>query len=209
MNDPNQGFNDDNHYRKLSGGGWAIDHPDGSTTIIARGEPLENPPREWLVRGVDGEWYDSNNFAEVEVEKTEDDDDTSSQPGPQLFPDTIPEKEEIIKVFHNQILEELNDEIKYCEDAQEVFIKSMRFVENKVPENIWSKHKDEISNEQSIVNRYLTEFSHNLQEGDETVTFKIFQAAVATYNTGQLLNVLDKEELLFKVFDQAVLQQNR
>lgn len=56
MNDPNQGFNDDNHYRKLSGGGWAIDHPDGSTTII--------------VKGVNGEWYNSNDVEE-EVENGE------------------------------------------------------------------------------------------------------------------------------------------
>lgn len=101
--------------------------------------------------------------------------------------DPIPEKEEITKVFHYELLEELS---------------------NKVPENVWSTHKDEITNEHSTVNLYLTEFTHHLHEGDEAITFKFFQAAIATYNTGQLLNVLDKDDLLFQVFDQAVRQQN-
>ena len=80
----------------------------------------------------------------------------------------------------------------------------MKFVENTVPKYIWSTHKDDITNPESIVNAYLTTINNNICDGDEAITFTFFQAAVATYNTGQLLGVLNHYEILNKVFEQAV-----
>lgn len=112
-------------------------------------------------------------------------------------------------MFHYELLEELSNQIKYCKDPKELFVKTIQFVENKVPENIWSTHKDEIKNEQSPVNSYLTELSRHIQKGDETITYKFFETAIITYNTGRLLNVVDNEDLLFKVFTQTVNQQKK
>ena len=64
--------------------------------------------------------------------------------------------------------------------------------------------KSQIQDPASSVNYYLTELDRNINNDDEIIVFKFFQAAVAKYNTGHLLYVLDKNDLLSKVFYTAV-----
>lgn len=45
--------------------------------------------------------------------------------------------------------------------------------------------KNQIQDPASSVTYYLTELDRNINNNDEIIVFKFFQAAVAKYNTGQ------------------------
>lgn len=158
---------------------------------VFTGTVIQDFQEKGLVQGVNGEWYDPNDL--IEDDSTESTSDSESE-----------DTSKITNGFHFKVLELLDLQITKCYTSSEIFHTCMEMVQNTVPQDIWSTNESELSNPDSIVNSYLTDIQNHIHQGDETVTFTYFQAAVATYNTGQLFGVLHNDDLLYKVFENAV-----
>lgn len=213
----NQGFNDDNVYRNLTGGGWAIDHPDGSTTIVVRSEPLQIPPREWLVKGVDGEWYDSNDMVSdsekesYEMQSQSESDCSDSKSDTSIK--ATSEEEEIKSsdfseqdnhfTFNNEILYNLYHDLGDLQDTADIFKVCKEYALLNVPPECWAKSNEEINDESAAIYSYLQELKDNIAGSTEEIIYNYYCAGVNTYNIAIINGVADEDRMVM-IFDATV-----
>jgi len=105
--------------------------------------------------------------------------------------------------------------IQHAETPEEVVKRSMSFMGDMFPEELLAKSTDELKNDQSLINKFLTEITntviaeqHPLGDLDEQEIEKMclihFRAAVTTYNAATLRDIPLDHPVIFKSYMQVV-----
>lgn len=103
--------------------------------------------------------------------------------------------------YSTQII--LNNYKMYVADStgdHEFIGRSLHFIATQFPEELLGKTEPEITDDQSVVNRFLTKLSDECPDNVSLRELISLKASITTYNYGAVLNVLDNEELLEKVY---------
>lgn len=105
--------------------------------------------------------------------------------------------------------------IQHAETPEQVVSRSMSFMGDIFPEQLLAKSIDELKNDQSLINRFLTEITdtviaeqHPLGDLDKQETEKMylihFRAAVSTYNAATLREIPLDHPVILKSYMQIV-----
>ena len=201
INDPHQD-SPQNVYSKSAYGAWSVDHPDGSTTIFARGEPpiLPTPQGPGLVQGINGLWYDPNDLVEQDESDTSTGDnktDTSSEaassdtasdssidelvttkPSYELKPDFNPYSvSDILEGISSKMAANRNDSTY---DPSKIVID---FAKMNVPFQVWARSAEELDDSGNEIHRYIMTLINDVETEEDHNRLVYYICGIMTYNT--------------------------
>lgn len=96
----------------------------------------------------------------------------------------------------------LFDQFKMQVKNPQIVKEAIEFMHIKFPPEFWAQTSEELKNEQSLINQFQDKFTSEIMiKNKEDFEFYVcFRAAITTYNSASLLNILDNEEIVKKVY---------
>lgn len=93
-----------------------------------------------------------------------------------------------------------------CTNETNVVKEALNYIDMNLPKHLISKSGAEIQNDNAPINLFMTKLQSEINPKEETDYITLFnlQAAINTYNVASVLNCLDNEPLLEKVYLQTL-----
>ena len=178
-----------NVYRYSFFSGWSVDHPDGSTTIFAYGEPPIIPPRIQLEQAEDGSWYDPNAWESSssfssdtasDSSQKHTDSEHSSDTLNDFYEDNIDNRCSPLAIFNAY-----QSAIANVSSREELFYQSLAFMKHEFPHELLAPNEAEVLDPKSDFNDFLTT-SRTLFGFENQEDYAHYHAAIYVYQGVQI-----------------------
>lgn len=106
-------------------------------------------------------------------------------------------------MFTEPTLYNYSDLLRNCDSSDNICFRSIDYVRNVIPADLWAHTPEDLANPNSPINQYLTnlEKNNNLADQYSIIVFIHFQVAASTYNSALLFNLdldLDHSKKILK-----------